>query len=133
MLESKTLNIESTRACPFSVNFVNSPLCAVLIAFECSARRNDLILNLDFIKELSKHDDVQIISVAGRNEDLKEEIDALAKKSKAKIYSYGFTKELEYMMTIADYLVGKTGGITATEAITKGVPLIAVGKTPKPE
>lgn len=85
------------------------------------------------IKELSKHDDIQIISVAGRNEDLKEEIDALAKKSKAKIYSYGFTKELEYMMTIADYLVGKTGGITATEAITKGVPLIAVGKTPKPE
>ena len=85
------------------------------------------------IKKLSSHPDLQIISVAGRNEDLKEEVDALAKKSQTKIYSYGFTKELEYMMSIADCIIGKTGGITATEAINKGVPLVAVGKTPKPE
>lgn len=85
------------------------------------------------IKKLSIHPDLQIISVAGKNEDLKEEVDTLAKKSAAKIYSYGFTKELEFMMTISDCIIGKTGGITATEAITKGVPLIAVGKTPKPE
>ena len=36
-------------------------------------------------------------------------------------------------MTLTDVIVGKTGGITATEAIVKRVPFIAMKNTPKPE
>lgn len=85
------------------------------------------------IKELSKHEDLQIISVAGKNKKLKDKADVLAKNSRARIISLGFTKELEYIMTLTDVIVGKTGGITATEAIVKRVPFMAMKNTPKPE
>ena len=36
-------------------------------------------------------------------------------------------------MQISDVLIGKAGGITSTEALTKMLPLVVVGNTPRPE
>jgi processive 1,2-diacylglycerol beta-glucosyltransferase len=85
------------------------------------------------IKELSNFNDYQIISVAGKNKHLKSKIDKIALKKKNKIISFGFTDKMDVLMSVADFIVGKTGGITSTEAIAKGLPLISVGRTPKPE
>lgn len=89
--------------------------------------------SLQVIKELLKHEEFQIICVSGRNEKLKQSVDKLNKKHSNKIISFGFTKDMDCLMSVSDFIVGKAGGITSTEAIAKKLPLISIGRTPKPE
>lgn len=89
--------------------------------------------NYQVIKTLSKYPDMTIISVAGKNERLKNAVDRLIPNAKATIISFGFNKQIDYLMCISDILVGKAGGLTSSEAISKNLPLAVVGNTPRPE
>lgn len=106
--------------------------CKKITALVCGGG-SGLGKNYSVIKQLSKIEDIQIISVAGKNERLKEKVDKLALKSRAKIFSYGFTDKLDKLMTISNIVIGKSGGLTATEAMIKNKPIMVVGKVPHPE
>ncbi len=73
----------------------------------------------------------QIISVCGNNEKLKKRIDN-AKLSK-KIYNFGFTDKVDLMMDAADCIVTKPGGLTTSEALAKGLPMIIANPIPGQE
>lgn len=76
-------------------------------------------------------DDFQIISVCGRNTGMKRNIDTL--KLHKKIYNYGFVDNVDIMMDASDFIVTKPGGLTVSEAIAKGIPIILVDPIPGQE
>lgn len=84
------------------------------------------------IDELDSIDlDFQIISVCGFNEKLKKNIDR--KKLNKKISNIGFTDKVDLYMDAADCIITKPGGLTTSEALAKGIPIIMVNPIPGQE
>jgi len=75
--------------------------------------------------------DFQIISVCGHNKRLKKRIDLL--KSRKKIYNYGFVDNVDIMMDAANCIVTKPGGLTVSESLAKGLPMILINPIPGQE
>lgn len=70
----------------------------------------------------------QILCVCGSNKKLKEYVDA-AEWTKD-VYCYGFTDEVDVMMDAADVIITKPGGLTTSEALSKGIPMIISNPIP---
>jgi processive 1,2-diacylglycerol beta-glucosyltransferase len=84
------------------------------------------------IRQLDKLDmDFQIISVCGNNKRLKKKIDKL--KTKKKIYSYGFVDNVDVIMDASSCIVTKPGGLTVSESLAKGLPMILINPIPGQE
>jgi processive 1,2-diacylglycerol beta-glucosyltransferase len=75
---------------------------------------------------------IQVIAAAGHNSRLKRRLDTLAKKTTC-LSVYGFTPDMHRMMRAADLLVGKAGGLTVSEALAVGLPLIIHNPVPGQE
>lgn len=86
-----------------------------------------LVLNLNKCKT-----DFQIICVCGRNAKLKKNLEELKAKGKIKkdIYIFGFVNNVDVIMSAADVLIGKIGGVGIAEAFNKHLPIIANKKLP---
>lgn len=66
--------------------------------------------------------ELQLIMICGRNARLKERLQAL--KIKNRILVEGFTKEIPYYMSLADFFIGKPGPGSISEALHMGLPVI---------
>ena len=79
----------------------------------------------------------QVVAVCGRNEALKAELTTavknLAKQSAVSFTLLGFTTEMDELMTAADLFVGKPGGLTTSEALSKGLPMVVINPIPGQE
>jgi processive 1,2-diacylglycerol beta-glucosyltransferase len=78
-------------------------------------------------------DDVQLIALAGRNAELLERLRALARQHPGKLFPLGFTTTVERVMTAADLVVTKPGGLSVSECIAKGKPMLLVSPIPGQE
>jgi processive 1,2-diacylglycerol beta-glucosyltransferase len=76
---------------------------------------------------------VQIISVCGKNMKLKKQIDDLVRQGQKNLLNYGFIDHIDRIMSASDLLIGKLGGLTTTEALNKGLCILAVTKLPMQE
>ncbi|HEU4333224.1 MAG TPA: glycosyltransferase [Candidatus Eisenbacteria bacterium] len=86
---------------------------------------------LDVVMELPPR--VQALVVAGRNDRLRAR---LAEKTKAhadRIQIHGFTTRVELFLAASDLLLGKTGGLTVSEAMACGVPMVVFRPLPGQE
>ncbi|MBQ2614591.1 MAG: glycosyltransferase [Clostridia bacterium] len=87
---------------------------------------------LDEIKALDALDfDFQILTVCGNNKRLKSQIDEL--KTKKTIFNYGYVSNVDVMMDAADCIVTKPGGLTTSEALAKGLPMLMNNPVPGQE
>ncbi len=77
--------------------------------------------------------DFQIISVAGHNEEAKQVLDALAAQHAGRLLSIGFTSEMHTLMAAADLVVTKPGGLTISECLALGRPMLLVSPIPGQE
>ena len=75
--------------------------------------------------------DFQIISICGSNKRSKRNIDKL--ETSKKVYNYGYVNNVEVFMSAADCIITKPGGLTTSEALAKGLPIIALGAIPGQE
>ena len=79
----------------------------------------------------------QVVAVCGRNEALKAELTEggkkLAKQSAVSFTLVGFTTEMDELMTAADLFVGKPGGLTTSEVLAKGLPMVVINPIPGQE
>jgi hypothetical protein len=66
--------------------------------------------------------DVQLILICGKNAGLAERLHALP--AKAPRYIEGFTSEIPYYMSLADFFIGKPGPGSISEAVAMGLPVI---------
>ena len=67
---------------------------------------------------------LQIVVVAGNNSALQRELLAWARGMHALVRVLGFTREMHELMAAADVVVTKPGGLTVTEAMVVGRPLL---------
>ncbi|NNE68115.1 MAG: glycosyltransferase [Pyrinomonadaceae bacterium] len=79
----------------------------------------------------------QIVAICGRNEELRNEVSALAKSlktgAKARIVPVGFTDAMDEYMSASDLIVGKPGGLTTSEALAKDLVFVIVNPIPGQE
>lgn len=79
----------------------------------------------------------QVVALCGRNEELKSRIERAAKEfasdGRILIKVIGYTKEMDEYMTASDILLGKPGGLTTSEALSKGMVFVIVNPIPGQE
>jgi len=77
--------------------------------------------------------DFQLIAVAGRNEEAKLALDTLAPAHPGRLCAIGFTNEMHQLMAAADLVVTKPGGLTISECMALGKPMLLVSPIPGQE
>lgn len=68
--------------------------------------------------------DVQLILIAGKNDALRARLER--RRTRTRKHVLGFTSEVPYWMRISDFLVGKPGPGSISEALHCGLPVITV-------
>ena len=78
---------------------------------------------------------LQVIAIAGRNEKMKERFDELVQETNSsnsvKILSY--TNQVPELMSVSDLVITKPGGLTTTESLASGLPIIVINPIPGQE
>ncbi|MFU1798361.1 MGDG synthase family glycosyltransferase [Paenibacillus azoreducens] len=82
---------------------------------------NDEVIN-DFL--IRWKDDVQILFCLGNNEKELKKLQQNPRYNHANIRLIGFTLEVDKLMEVSDLLVTKPGGMTCTEGLAKGIPML---------
>ena len=78
---------------------------------------------------------LQIIAIAGKNKKMKDNFDILVSQT----HSDEFVKVLEYtnkvpeLMSVSDLVITKPGGLTTTESLASGLPIIVINPIPGQE
>ncbi len=76
---------------------------------------------------------VQILFVCGRDERLRRAIEALTPAARNPVHVFGYVRDVYELMAISDLMVSKAGGVTTSEALAAGLPMIAVSPVPGQE
>lgn len=77
--------------------------------------------------------DFQIVALAGRNERLLADLRALAARHPGRLFPMGFTRTIERVMACSDIAITKSGGLTTSECLAMGLPMIVVSPIPGQE
>lgn len=77
----------------------------------------------------------QIVAISGKNEKMKEEFEKLVADMQAtnRVKILGFTDKVPELMSISSVVVTKPGGLTTTESLASGLPLIIINPIPGQE
>jgi len=71
--------------------------------------------------------DAQVIAICGRNARLRRRVARLARPTGATLHALGFTENVAELMSIADFVVSKAGGISTSECMASGKPMVISG------
>jgi processive 1,2-diacylglycerol beta-glucosyltransferase len=81
--------------------------------------------------------EAQIVAVCGKSEELKRKLENLAGRVPAghrvTVRVVGYTTDMDEYMAAADMLVGKTGGLTTSEALARDLIMVVVNPIPGQE
>jgi processive 1,2-diacylglycerol beta-glucosyltransferase len=77
--------------------------------------------------------DLQLIALAGRNEELLGRLRTLAAAHPGRLFPLGFTTTVERVMTAADLVITKPGGLSVSECLAKAKPMLLVSPIPGQE
>lgn len=76
---------------------------------------------------------LQLIVVAGKNPELRRQVQAVARISRHRIVALGYTHRIQQLMSAADLLVTKPGALTLSEALASSLPMVLVDPIPGQE
>lgn len=110
------------------LNLSNKPV--ILFMVWCS--------NIDLLTEMMEslvriRNDFQIIMITGRNRVVFKELKRQFSFSKLDGKVLGFVNNVNEYMAAADLMLSKAGGLTVTEALIVGLPMVIVRPTPGQE
>lgn len=77
--------------------------------------------------------DFQVIVVAGTNKKLLRWLEKVRSGYAKKLFPLEYTNHVEELMEVADFIISKPGGLTAAEALAKGLPMIIIKPIPGQE
>jgi len=75
---------------------------------------------------------LQAVVVCGHNAELKEQVDALV-AGRDDFHVLGFTTEMPQLMRISSLFVGKPGGLSSSECMAAGLPMVIIDPIPGQE
>lgn len=75
----------------------------------------------------------QIIAVAGNNKRLKRRLDSIKVNKGSHLKVYGYVDHLNEIMDISDLIITKPGGLTSSEVLSKGLPMVIIDPIPGQE
>lgn len=76
---------------------------------------------------------LQLIIVCGRNKRLKKQLELELKDYKHDVLLLGFCENIQELMAISDLMITKPGGVTTSEALAMGLPLLIYHPLPGQE
>jgi processive 1,2-diacylglycerol beta-glucosyltransferase len=85
------------------------------------------------VEALARLGHVQLLAVAGHNEKLKHELDAFTPPPPATLVTYGFVDYMVKLMAASDLMVAKPGGLSSTECLAMGLPMVLTAPIPGQE
>ena len=78
---------------------------------------------------------LQVIAISGKNEKIKQQFDELVSKNNShqnvKVLEY--TNKVPELMSVSDLVITKPGGLTTTESLASGLPIIVINPIPGQE
>ena len=77
--------------------------------------------------------DVQFLALAGRNETLREALASAAASHPERIVPFGFVDNMHELMAASDLIVTKCGGLTSSECLAMGLPMVIINPIPGQE
>ena len=91
--------------------------------------------SLDAIAErlLALSGDFQLIVLAGNNATALAALQTLAQRYPGRLVAQGFTDHVERLMACADLVITKPGGLTTSECLALGLPMIVNAPIPGQE
>ena len=82
---------------------------------------------------LAVQGDFQVVALAGKNRELLVRLQTLAKAHPGRLLPMGFTTSIERVMACADIAITKPGGLTTSECLAVGLPMLIVSPIPGQE
>jgi processive 1,2-diacylglycerol beta-glucosyltransferase len=79
------------------------------------------------------HRDLQIIVIAGTNIKLLQWIKKAQAKTSKKIVVYDYASNVDELMEISTLIISKPGGMTTSECLAKGLPMVVIDPIPGQE
>jgi processive 1,2-diacylglycerol beta-glucosyltransferase len=76
---------------------------------------------------------IELVTIAGRNEAVKKELEAIEVPPRHRAKILGFTDQIDELMCVADLVVSKPGGLTTSETLARGAVLAIVNPIPGQE
>lgn len=91
---------------------------------------------LEILKALAENfKDLQIIAISGKNQEMNEHFSEIVKQfsreDSIKVLEY--TDKVPELMSISDIVITKPGGLTTTESLASGLPIIIINPIPGQE
>lgn len=90
---------------------------------------------LNIFKSFVRNDNIQIVAISGKNQKMKEHfqsfVEEMGKENSVKILEY--TDKVAQLMSISDLVVTKPGGLTTTESLASGLPIVVINPIPGQE
>jgi processive 1,2-diacylglycerol beta-glucosyltransferase len=74
-----------------------------------------------------------LVVVCGRNAELKETLEKIEPSARHRVKILGLTREIDQLMACADLVVTKPGGLTTSECLARGLPMVIVNPIPGQE
>jgi len=78
-------------------------------------------------------DDAQLLAIAGRNAKLEAKLRAVAESRPGRIVPFGFVDNMHELMAASDLAVTKCGGLTSSECMAMGLPMVIIDPIPGQE
>lgn len=82
--------------------------------------------------KLLRHD-VQCIVICGKNPEVKARVERAVGAAQATFRILGYTDRMHELMHISDLFIGKPGGLTTSEALACGLPMVVFSPIPGQE
>lgn len=76
---------------------------------------------------------LQIITVSGRNAEMRARLEKLPSSKTVVVRNLGFVDNMPELLSAADLVVTKAGGLTTAECLAKGVPMVVMSALPGQE
>ncbi|GAB3788475.1 MGDG synthase family glycosyltransferase [Dyella agri] len=77
--------------------------------------------------------DFQLLVLAGRNEAALARLKVHAAEHPKRLFPFGFTNEVAQLMACTDLVVTKPGGLTTSECLAMGIPMVVYAPIPGQE
>jgi processive 1,2-diacylglycerol beta-glucosyltransferase len=76
---------------------------------------------------------LQVLAVSGRDQAMKARLEGLRGRIALDLHVFGWSDNIPELMTAADLLITKPGGVTVAEALAVGIPMLLTQPIPGPE